>query len=122
VIARDSWRIADLLVICEIEARAMLAIERDGYATPASLQAELVLSHGGAVAMAARLERERLVVRAPDPDDPWSSRLRMSKGAALELSVALTGSSASSTPVSMTGEACACCGRAGRLAPRARVR
>jgi DNA-binding MarR family transcriptional regulator len=81
----DSPRIAELLAVCEIDARAVLVIERDGHGTVASLQAELQLSHGGAVAMAARLERERLVRRAPDPADPWGSRLSVSEGAALEL-------------------------------------
>lgn len=82
-------RIAELLVIAEIDARAMLTIACEGSVTPASLQAELQLSPGGAAAMMARLERERLVLAAPDPDNPRSSRLRLSQAAALELSVAL---------------------------------
>jgi DNA-binding MarR family transcriptional regulator len=91
VSTRHSSRLAQLLVVSDIDARAVLAIELEGYATLASLQAELDLSSGGAVAVQQRLERERIVVREADPYDPRSPRLRLSKGAALEVSVALAG-------------------------------
>jgi DNA-binding MarR family transcriptional regulator len=86
---RARSRVARLLVITELEARAVLALAGGGRATLETLEADLDLSRGGALALAARLEREALVRREPDPYRPHGARLRLSTGAERELAAAL---------------------------------
>jgi DNA-binding MarR family transcriptional regulator len=87
--ARARSRLARLMAIGRMEASAVLALAGGGHLTAADLQAELDLSPGGARALVGRLEREALVVREPDPGDPFGVRLRLSQGARLELAAAL---------------------------------
>jgi DNA-binding MarR family transcriptional regulator len=81
-------RVARLLVIGETEARAVLGLADRRRMTLADLEAEFDLSPGGAVALAARLEHEALVVREPDPNDPAAVRLALSASAERALAAA----------------------------------
>jgi DNA-binding MarR family transcriptional regulator len=86
---RARSRVARLLVITDLEARVVLGLADGGTMTLEALEAELGLSPGGALALAARLEHQALVRREPDPDRPLGTRLRLSPGAELELAAAL---------------------------------
>jgi DNA-binding MarR family transcriptional regulator len=84
-------RLADLLVIAELEAAAALQLAHDGPLTHADLQTILDLSPGTATALTARLAHQALIRHEPDPDDPTGTRLRLSPGATLEIEAALAG-------------------------------
>jgi DNA-binding MarR family transcriptional regulator len=88
----EAWarrRLARLLLITEMQARAVLWLGADRSVTLEALAAELDLSEGGAIAFVQRLESEGLICRVPDPERPRSGRLRLAPGAALERRIAL---------------------------------
>jgi DNA-binding IclR family transcriptional regulator len=76
-------RIARLLVLSPLEARAVLRMAACGPAPLPELQAELELSAGGVVALVQRLEREAVVRRDQD------GRLSLTPGAEREVEAAL---------------------------------
>ena len=84
-----SARVARLLCIGEMEARAVIGLASGARSSRGSLQVELEMSAGGAAALAERLIHDRLVDSEPDPDRPRAARLRLSAGAQLELEAAL---------------------------------
>ena len=88
---RACARVARLLAIGELEARALVGMVAGSRTTTRSLQADFDLSPGGAAAFAERLARERLVRAEPDPEQPSALSLRLTDGAALELDAALAG-------------------------------
>jgi hypothetical protein len=88
---RARARVARLLVISDFEARVVLSLVDDGHLTLTDLERRYELSPGGAVALAERLDKERLVMREPNPRDPSNVRLRLSPGAEVEASAALHG-------------------------------
>jgi hypothetical protein len=87
--ARARSRVARLLVIGEMEARAVLLMAGGARLTVADLEARLDLSRGAAQAFAQLLGREALIVREPDPRGPGGVRFRLSDGAQNEVSAAL---------------------------------
>lgn len=88
---RACGRVARLLAIGELEARAVVGMVAGTRTTTRTLQADFDLSPGGAAAFAERLTRERLARAEPDPAHPSELSLRLTEGAALELEAALAG-------------------------------
>ena len=82
-----------LLMIGDLEARAVLSMAGGRPMTSSALQRELALSPGGAAALAARLQNQALARLEPDPANPHTARMRLTEAAETELAVALSGPS-----------------------------
>jgi DNA-binding MarR family transcriptional regulator len=88
-------RVARLLDITDLEARAVLHLAAGG---SEDLAAALDLSEGGARALARRLQELALVRSEPVPHRPRELRLRLSAAAERELAAALAVSRTARSP------------------------